>query len=482
LLKAPAEASHASFERHLPALSRFYAARQFQPVWTSGGALSPAGNNVVNQMRRAADEGLNPEDYLVDLISTTAARPDLAKAADLEVLIALAVTRYAHDLGWGITVPSEVDASNAYAARPFVAEDVIARVAGAADSGVALRTFEPPSFVYRQLMQALAELRAIRDSGGWTTASEGPALKLKDTGPRVGELKTILVERGDLSSSAAGGDTFDAALADALKRFQDRHGLSADGVYGKAVIAEINVSIPTRIQQLRLAMERMRWLPPASTGRRIGVNLADFRAYVFDGDAITFETRAVVGKQYHETPMFASMMTYLVINPYWNVPPSIARSEILPKAKADPGYFQREHLEMDGTAVRQRPGPWNALGRFKFMFPNPHNIYLHDTPARTLFSLADRAFSHGCVRIEKPAELAALLLAPQGWTPERIQAAVATGQQTVVTLTTPIPVTISYATAFRTPDGFQHYRRDVYGRDRKLLAALQQDSHGAWDR
>jgi murein L,D-transpeptidase YcbB/YkuD len=225
----------------------------------------------------------------------------------------------------------------------------------------------------------------------------------------------------------------------------------------------------------------VRWLPPATSGRRVVVNLADFRAYVFDGDRITFETRAVIGKQFHETPMFTATMTYVVINPYWNVPPSIARSEILPKARANASYLSRNHMVIDGNAVRQLPGPWNSLGRFKFMFPNPHNVYLHDTPARTLFALADRAFSHGCVRLEQPADLAAVLLGAQGWTPERIAATVEGGQQTVVSLTTPIPVTISYATAFRTPDGVLHYRRDVYGRDSKLLAALAQRSQGSWE-
>jgi len=228
-------------------------------------------------------------------------------------------------------------------------------------------------------------------------------------------------------------------------------------------------------------MERLRWLPPTTSGRRIAVNIADFRAYVFDGDSITFETRAVVGKRFHETPMFTALMTYVVINPYWNVPPSIARSEILPKIKADANYLAKNHMEMEGNRIRQLPGPWNSLGRFKFMFPNPHNIYLHDTPARALFSEADRAFSHGCVRLEKPAELAAVLLGSQGWTPERIRATVETGAQTVINLATPIPVTLSYATAFRTPDGLLHYGRDIYGRDRKLLAALEARSEGSWE-
>jgi murein L,D-transpeptidase YcbB/YkuD len=289
------------------------------------------------------------------------------------------------------------------------------------------------------------------------------------------------MERGDLPQGPR-DDEFDDTLVDGLKHFQDRHGLAVDGIYGTKALAELNVPLSKRIEQVRLGLERLRWLPRTSTGRRIAVNIADFKAYVFDDDRVTFETRAVVGKLFHETPMFTGRMTYIVINPYWNVPSSIARKELLPKAKADPGYLARNHFEYDGTSIRQRPGPWNSLGRFKFMFPNPHNVYLHDTPARTLFNEADRAFSHGCVRLEKPAELAELLLAEQGWTAQRIRAAVQTGVETVVNLDKPIPVYISYITAFLGADGLLHFRRDVYGRDKRLLDALQQVSQGEWDR
>ena len=481
LRNAPPEAANASLEGDLPALSHFYAQRQYQPAWTDGASLNTGGESVLRELMRAREEGLSDGDYLVTPISALAAKKDPASSAHLEILVSLAAIRYAHDLGWGVTLPSEVDKDNWYDARPFAADIVLDAVVQAPDAGAALRAYEPRTFVYRELKQALADLRAIQAGGRLKSASDGPVLKQGDTGPRVQELRARLVERGDLSSALATGDTLDADVTAALKRFQSRHGLKEDGVYGKNVISEINVPIANRIQQVRLAMERMRWLPPTSSGRRIAVNIADFRTYVFDGDQITFETRAVVGKHFHETPMFNALMTYVVINPYWNVPPSITRSEILPKIKADPDYLAKNHMEMSGATVSQLPGPWNSLGRFKFMFPNPHNVYLHDTPARTLFSEADRAFSHGCVRLEKPADLAAVLLGGQGWTPERIQAAVATGQQTVVNLSTPIPVTISYATAFRTPDGLLHYRRDVYGRDRKLLAALLQRSSGSWE-
>jgi L,D-transpeptidase YcbB len=477
----PADATRAAFENDVPALVRFYEQRGYEPAWIAGSGLSAAGRNILAEIRNAAVQGLNASEYLLEAIDEHLRGSTPADLAELDVLLSLAVARYAHDLGWGITLPSEVDRDNAYQAREFAADAVLGRIVGAPDPTAALRAYEPPTFVYREMKQALAELRAVQAAGGWKALSEGPVLREGDSGPRVQELRDRLVERGDVPREAAVGDVFDATLKSGLQRFQDRHGLEPDGICGKAVRSELNVPVGVRIQQVRLAMERIRWLPPPTNARRVAVNLADFRAYVFDGDSITFETRAVIGKQFHETPMFTATMTYVVINPYWNVPPSIARAEILPKVRADPGYLARNHMVRDGNTIRQLPGPWNSLGRLKFMFPNPHNVYLHDTPARTLFAMADRAFSHGCIRLEHPAELAALLLGPQGWTPERIQAAIDTGQQQVVTLDQPIPVTISYATAFRTPDGLLHYRRDVYGRDRKLLAALTHRSQGSWE-
>lgn len=481
LQRPPAAAARPGLEDALPAVSRFYERRGYHAVWTSSTQLNPSGESVMRVLARADEDGLNPEDYAPSALAGLAAQHTPQATTDLEVLLSLVVVRLARDVGWGITVPSEVDRDNSYDVRPFEAETVLTEVVDAADPGETLRQFAPPSFVYGLVKRALAELRARRATGGWTRATDGPTLRKGDNGPRVAELRAILMERGDLPAGPK-GDVFDQALVDGLERFQDRHGLDADGVYGKNVLAELGVPLSTRIEQVRLGLERLRWLPRTSTGRRIAVNLADFKAYAFDDDRVTFETRAVVGKLYHETPMFTGRMTYIVINPYWNVPASIARSELLPKEKADPGYLERNHFERDGAAIRQLPGSWNSLGRFKFMFPNPHNVYLHDTPAQALFEESDRAFSHGCVRLEKPAELAALLLADQGWTPQRIRAAVETGVETVVNLQKPIPVYISYITAFLGPDGLMHYRRDVYGRDKKLVAALQQVSQGAWDR
>jgi murein L,D-transpeptidase YcbB/YkuD len=470
---------HAQLEGFLPVLQRHYASIGFRPIWTDETDLTARGRALVETLGRAESQGLDPDDYLVDVLASPAGRDNELVAHEL--LLSAVALRFARDLGWGVTEPSEVDKANTYATRPFDPDAILRALTEDEDPGRTLLALAPSGPGYDALTNALVELRRIRDGGGWGPATPGAVRRLGHTGPRVKELRDELIARGDLPA-ASDSDVFDLALQNGLIRFQHRHGLEPDGIYGRAVVSELNVPVKTRIQQVRLGLERLRWLPRPLAGRRIAVNLAAFKAYVIEADKVVFATRAVIGKQYYETPMFTGSMTYLVINPYWNVPPSIARAEILPRARRDPGYLARNHMEMDGAIVRQLPGPWNSLGRFKFMFPNPHNVYLHDTPARPLFERAERAFSHGCIRVERPAELAALLLQSQGWTPERIASTVDTGQQTVVPLTTPIPVNISYATAFLDPeDGLLHYRRDIYGRDRKLVEALERRGSGTWE-
>jgi L,D-transpeptidase YcbB len=462
----------------IPALTRYYGERKYQPIWTDASGFNAAGRSALGALTKGDLEGLSPHDYLISPLAAASAQPDDIAAS--EIRLSATILRFARDLGWGVTLPAEVDSDNNYERASFDGYSVLTRVASAPDPGVTLLGLAPKSPAYVLLKKALAQLREIRSNGGWSSASAGPTLKLADSGPRVQELRKLLVERGDLDSQNATGDTFDSTLAGALKRFQRRHGLEPDAVYGAGVVSELNVPINARILQVRLGLERLRWLPDEFTGRRVGVNLADFRVYVLDDDVVTFETRAVVGKQFHETPMFSAKMTYLVINPYWVVPTSIARNEILPKARRDPNYLNRNHMEVTGSTVRQLPGPWNSLGRYKFIFPNVHNVYLHDTPSKGLFDRTDRAYSHGCVRVDNPAGLTALLLAKQGWTPERIASAVDTGVETVVTLDVPIPVHITYVTAFMNQGGELHYRRDVYGRDRKLTAALERRGAGSW--
>jgi murein L,D-transpeptidase YcbB/YkuD len=300
------------------------------------------------------------------------------------------------------------------------------------------------------------------------------------------------------AATPASSEVYDDQLQAALIRFQERHGLAPDGRVGPKTRAALNVPIDARIQQMVLNLERRRWMPDDRGARYVFVNLADFELKVVHEPKTVLDTRVVVGAPYQRTPVFSAEMTYVVINPYWHVPPGIARNELLPKIREDPRYLAANDFELlsdwsesatlldplaiDWSAVsaqafpyklREKPGPGNALGRIKFMFPNRFNVYMHDTPARALFEKTVRSFSHGCIRVERPEEFGAVVLGRQpGWSLDRIQAAIARGERRIVTLAAPLPVHITYLTAWVNKDGSVHFRDDVYGRDALLAEAL----------
>ena len=321
----------------------------------------------------------------------------------------------------------------------------------------------------------------------------GPALKPGGADPRVSPLRERLGITGDLVARGAGsGDFYDADLERAVRRFQDRHALSVDGVIGRQTLAALNVPLQARIDQLRLSLERARWVLESVVPRYVAVNIAGFRAAMVREGNVVWTARVVVGRAYRQTPVFRGEMQYLVLNPTWTVPPGILRNDTLPKVKQDPAYLRRENIRVidregrwiDPLSVnwrayggsvpytlRQDPGANNALGRIKFVFPNPHAVYLHDTPARNLFEQPERTFSSGCIRVEDPFRLAELLLDDPKWTRQTLQHAVDAGNTQVVRLE-PVPVFILYFTASVDPDGTLRFYKDVYQRDAGLLAAL----------
>jgi murein L,D-transpeptidase YcbB/YkuD len=292
---------------------------------------------------------------------------------------------------------------------------------------------------------------------------------------------------------------FDEPLADAVMSFQIVHGLEVDGLVGSDTTRALNVPVDERIAQITANLERWRWLPMQLASRYILVNIAGFRLEVVDDDRTVMTMRAVVGRPYRRTPVFAASMTYLVFSPYWNVPRSIATRDILPKVRRDPRYLEKQRIRVfrgwaDDTPIdpatidwegisrpsfpyrlRQDPGPWNALGGVKFMFPNRFNVYLHDTPDRELFEESSRTFSSGCVRIERPADLAEYLLEdPEVWDHEAIRGSMDRRRELTVRVPRPIPVYLLYWTAWIDEAGAVHFRDDVYGQDRRLLVALGQ--------
>ncbi len=330
--------------------------------------------------------------------------------------------------------------------------------------------------------------------------ADGPKLQLDDRDDRVTVLRRRLEASGDLAPATSEVPVrFDADVKEAVKRFQRRHGLDTDGVVGKGTLAALNVSAGDRVRQLELNLERWRWLPLDLGESYILVNIPGFDLEVIEGGRMVLAMRVVVGRPYRRTPVFSSPMTYLVFSPYWHVPPSLAVQDVLPAVQKEGDYLAKKSIkvfrgwgseaeEVDPAAVdwsslkregfpyrfRQEPGPDNALGGVKFMFPNPYNVYLHDTPSRELFRRTERTFSSGCIRIEKPLELAEYLLREAaGWSPENITAASQKGMEQTVRLPRPIPVHLLYWTSWVDQAGTIHFRNDVYGRDRLLDEALK---------
>jgi murein L,D-transpeptidase YcbB/YkuD len=476
-------------------LARFYKERQMAPLWLDASGPSARAGALAAVLRSADQDGLDPEDYGVAAIDKLLSGGTPEELAELELRLSLGLIEIVSDLASGRLEPIQVNPEIFVYPQDVDRAAVIEAAADAADIAAFVASYEPAQPEYHRLKAALADYRALAAAGGWPSIEDGPTLKPAMAGPRVAQLRARL----DTPVPAGGNPAvFDPGLAAAVEAFQAGQGLDPDGVVGQNTLAALNVTVEERIRQIVLNLERRRWMADDRGQHYVFVNLADFELKVVDEPRTLFDTRVVVGAPYHRTPVFSGDMTYIEINPYWNVPPSIARKELLPKIKENPGYLAANNFELlsdwsesasvldpytiDWSAVhaesfayklRQGPGPGNALGRIKFMFPNRFNVYLHDTPARSLFAKDQRSFSHGCIRVENPEQLAAFVLARQpGWSLEQIEAAIATGNRMIVPLDTPLPVHITYLTAWVNKDGSVHFRRDVYGRDAILAAAL----------
>ncbi|HEX5042006.1 MAG TPA: L,D-transpeptidase family protein, partial [Candidatus Polarisedimenticolaceae bacterium] len=404
--------------------------------------------------------------------------------AELDVALTATLMRYISDLHIGRVNPQRVDFLLDVGPKKYDLPKLVQSLSDAPDVAERLETVEPPYDGYRRLRAALGRyVRLARDGDG----APLPAAKLVEPGQAwegVRPLAARLAHLGDLTGSVS-GDVYEGRLVDAVKRFQERHGLAADGRIGPATRAALAVPLSRRAEQIRLSMERWRWAPASFDAPPIVVNIPEFRLRAFDGkQGVALTMPVVVGKSYpgRKTPVFAGSMTYLVFRPYWNVPPSIARKEIRPRMAADPGWAGRNGYEVVDGRVRQKPGENNALGRVKFMFPNPMNVYLHDTPSRDLFSRPRRDFSHGCIRLQDPPALAAWVLRDDPrWTRERIEQAMRSGPLDAhVTLPHPIPVLLVYATAVAPEDGTVRFFEDIYGHDATLEDALAEGYPYPW--
>jgi murein L,D-transpeptidase YcbB/YkuD len=408
-----------------------------------------------------------------------------------------AFLRMASHRAYGKVDPATLD-PNWNFARPLVTANPLREVTRAMDSASPVHSLDvlltEPDF-YHNLKAALARYREIAANGGWHEVESGPALKSGMTDPRLPEVRARLRVTDDLTApDPPDPSLFDADLKRAVEAFQHRHGLAADGVIGPSTLAAMNQPVARRIDQIRVNLERARWVQRDLPPDFVLVNIAGFRAYLVRGGRVTWSARVQVGKTYRETPVFRDEIEYIVFNPTWTVPPGILREDIIPQARTDPDIIGRKGLrvldqegrEVDPQAVswsaagfpyvlRQDPGPDNALGQVKLMFPNEHLVYLHDTPNKALFDRPQRTASSGCIRVERPLELTELVLSGnQGWNRTRIDQVIASNQTKRVDLDRPIPVLILYWTAEVAEDGRVAFRDDVYGRDAPVLRALDQ--------
>ena len=489
-------------------LQKFYQPTGFAPAWVQGAQPVPQARSLIEVFRGAGKKGLDPEDYdasrweeRVRALQGSSNGPAVAR---FDVALTLCTMRYVSDLRIGRTNPQHFEFGLSVEQKKYdLARFVREQIMTTSQLQAVLDEVEPPFAGYRRTEQALARYiqLAHTDDG-----EELPNItKPVDPGQSyagVPRLIRFLRLVGDLPPDATfPGDTqtYSGPLVDAVKRFQRRHGLDDDGRLGSGTIKQLNVPLRHRVLQLQLTLERWRWLPAEFSAPPIIVNIPDFRLRALDeNNNVAMEMRVVVGKAMRtQTPVFTRDMTYVVLRPYWNVPPSILRSEIVPAIQRDRGYIARKNYEVttndgrvvtsgeisDGVlaqlregklAVRQKPGPTNALGLVKLIFPNEHNIYLHSTPSQSLFSRSRRDFSHGCIRVEKPAELAAWALRNNpGWTLERVQQGMQSGKDDVtVNLVKPVPVFIVYGTALAYENGDVHFSDDIYGHDAKLAAVL----------
>ena len=484
----------------------FYDKRGFEPAWIEGGQPRPQMDALVRAIHAADAEGLDPELYSVSTLDARrqeASRGFLTKkgfqpdeATAMDVWLTWLYMKYAADLADGISDLSHSDPKWQIKPEAF---DPLAHLESALDESrieQSLLDLVPSNPEYASLKKALADYRGIAAKGGWPQVRASAAARLKpgQTSPLVSEIAARLAATGDYAGPlpvAGKPAAYGQDLQEAVKRFQRRHGLEDDGIVGPPTVAEMNVPVDARIRQIEWNMERWRWLPRDLGPRYILVNIPEMRLDVRDHGQVPLSMRVVVGKPDSQTPIFNDEMTYVVFAPYWNVPPDIAEKETMPSMMRDPAFLDRMNMEVvdaKGNAIdpssvdlsdtskyrfRQRPGTSNALGLVKFMFPNQFDVYLHDTPADSLFARASRSFSHGCVRVEQPEQLAQYVLRDQPeWTPQRIDEAMHAGTEQTVKLKEPMPVYLGYWTARVTPDGALQFRKDVYGIDARLTTKL----------
>jgi murein L,D-transpeptidase YcbB/YkuD len=487
----------------------FYTAREWKPAWMRDGRVTSQARQIAAFMATVDDRGLHAADYdaqawpgLMNAIDR-GSLGDPTALARFDVGFTVSTMRCVSDLDLGRVNPKEFTFRVDVDEKRHDLPRYIALLTTDDDLDSTLAEIEPEVAVYERTRQALVRYRGLVETFDQKELPSDRVVKPGEPYAATADLARLLAAVGDLGADriqAVSGQVYGSELAEAVKHYQYRHGLDQDGVMGPATFIELNTPLSSRVQQLQFTLERIRWIPPGLEPPLIAVNVPAFRLRVLESEEgqarPVLDMNVIVGKTYHKTPVFAERMRYVEFAPYWNVPYSITSKELYPKIAKDPGYVEAQDMEIvrdfgpnakpleptpDNIAalktghlhLRQRPGPNNALGLVKFIFPNSHNVYLHSTPAQHLFSRSKRAFSHGCIRVEDPIGLAEYVLREEeGWTRERIEQAMNGEAPTRVILREPLWVYIIYASSLVDYEGTTHFWNDIYGHDQTLAETL----------
>lgn len=475
-----------------------YRKNRFQPLWTDRRNLT----QLLTAIAGSAEEGLIPDDYHLQAISRYGheleTAPSRAKLLEYDLLLSDALMLLAQHKRHGKVNPREVEERlnlDSPAPRPSLMDTFLTALR-TATVRKALDELEPAHPAYASLKRALSRYRKIAGSGGWQPVPPGPSLKPGMRHERVQALRARLAVTGDLTWESAHPLFYDEVLAGAVRAFQTRHHLEADGIAGKATLAAMNIPVADRISQIRVNLERARWVMHDMPAANIVIDIAGFNLQYYHQGRLVWKTRVMVGEPFNQTPVFRSAITYLVLNPTWTIPPDILKNETVPRILTEKDYLAKQRLrvltasgeEVDPTTVpwgqylgkrppytlRQDAGPDNALGLIKFIFPNPYHVYLHDTPSKSLFDKARRAFSHGCIRVQHPLDLGKMLIANDPGNPTsaaRFDQVLASGKTSTIFLKEPLPIFLMYLTA-NAENGQVQFMPDLYQRDRGILDAL----------
>ncbi|MDH3329647.1 MAG: L,D-transpeptidase family protein [Desulfobulbaceae bacterium] len=490
-------------------LATIYAAKGMKPLWVSENGPDKNAAVILQVLENAESEGLRASDYNVEGIKSLwqSSKPD--HLARLDTQLTLNFIKYAHDVSYGRIIPFKTDPKLFAEAGDshFKPVQVVEQALAAPDLARYLADLPPSHEYYRKLRTALQFYRNIDLSNGWNKVEDGKTLHPGDMDERIRQIRQLLPQTGDLDLEAEKEILYDEQLVPVIKKFQKQFGLEEDGIIGRKTLAALNTSPAEIISKIILNMARWRWQEHELGRRYIMVNIANYDLKAVEDGQEILEMAVIVGKLQHQTPVFSHRVQYVDFNPFWNIPPSIARNEELPELRKDRFYlvnrrvrlfsnWQTDGVELDSTAInwqsvtpremnryklRQDPGPWNALGPVKLVFPNKYNVYIHGTPAQELFEHNKRNFSHGCIRASQPLALVKFALSgeKQDWSMEKIQEIIALEKRKVVNLSTPLPIHITYQTVWVDNQGIINFNEDTYGRDRKLAEILFASSDNA---